>query len=51
MKIKGIIKRYMSIGILNSIALMAAVQSANQACIWLLHQPEFPDEANVLKKH
>lgn len=51
MKIKFYIKKIMSAGILNSIALILAVQSANQACGWFLHQLKFPKEAERLKKH
>ena len=32
----------MSDGILNSIIMLLAIQSANQACSWFLRQPEFP---------
>lgn len=48
---KNTIKKIMSTGILNSIALLIAAQSANQACMWFLHQPELPKEAERLKKH
>lgn len=30
---------------LNCMALAFVVQTANAACIWMFHQPEFPDEA------
>lgn len=34
----------------NVVALMLVVQTANSACIWLAHQPEFPKEANIFKR-
>lgn len=30
---------------LNCIALTLVSQTANTACIWIFHQPEFPEEA------
>ena len=36
--------------IMNSIALTLVVQSANTACVWIFHQPEFPEEANKYRK-
>ncbi len=30
---------------LNCIALAFVIQTANAACIWMFHQPEFPEEA------
>ena len=32
---------------INAAALLLVVQTANSACIWLSHQPEFPEEAQV----
>lgn len=34
---------------LNVCALLLVMQTANSACIWVAHQPEFPEEANKLK--
>lgn len=31
---------------LNVLALLLVVQTANSACIWVSHQPEFPKDAN-----
>ena len=36
--------------IVNALALMLVVQSANSACCWLFHEPEFPTEANKFRK-
>lgn len=35
---------------LDAVALLLVAQTANSACIWVAHQPEFPEEANVYKK-
>lgn len=51
MRSKKYLKRLMSTGVLNTLALLLVVQSANQACIWFFHQPKFPESANKLKKH
>lgn len=34
---------------LNVLALLLVMQTANSACIWVAHQPEFPEEANRFK--
>lgn len=33
------------LGAVNCIALALVVQTANAACIWIFHQPKFPEEA------
>ncbi|MBE5894142.1 MAG: cyclic lactone autoinducer peptide [Lachnospiraceae bacterium] len=38
------------LGVVNAVALMAVTFSANSACCWVFHQPEFPAEANAFKK-
>lgn len=38
------------ITILNNMALAMVIQSANSACTWIFHQPEFPKEAEKYKK-
>ena len=38
------------VGILNCFAMLLVAQSANAACIFYFHQPEFPVEANKFKK-
>ncbi|MCR5835466.1 MAG: cyclic lactone autoinducer peptide [Lachnospiraceae bacterium] len=37
-------------GVLNCIALLAVIQSANNTCVWIVHQPQFPDTAYKYKK-
>ena len=34
---------------LNVLALLLVIQTANSACIWVAHQPEFPEAANKFK--
>lgn len=34
---------------LNVLALFLVMQTANSACIWVAHQPEFPEAANKFK--
>lgn len=36
--------------ILNSLAVVLVASSANSACSWMFHQPEFPKEANKFKR-
>lgn len=36
--------------ILNSLAVMVVATSANSACSWLFHQPEFPAGAEKFKR-
>ena len=51
MKVKKFMTKLMTAGVLNSLALMLVTQSANQACVWIYHQPEFPEAASKFKKH
>ena len=44
MKLKSIVKKVM-FSCVNAMAIMMVVQTANSACIWVVHQPEFPEEA------
>lgn len=44
---KNLGKRIMIL--VNTVALLLVMQTANSACIWLAHQPEFPEEANRFK--
>ena len=30
---------------MNAMALAMVIQTANSACLWIYHQPEFPEEA------
>lgn len=38
------------ITVMNCLAVMLVAQTANSACIWIFHQPEFPQEANKYSK-
>lgn len=38
------------IGCINAVALMLVVQTANSACVWVVHQPAFPEEAKRFRK-
>ncbi len=33
----------------NALALLLVIQTANSACIWVAHQPEFPEAAKKFK--
>lgn len=35
---------------LNVFALRLVVQTANSACIWMTHQPKFPEAATKFRK-
>ena len=48
MKVKKILENGV-MKFLNVCALLLVMQTANSACIWVAHQPEFPEEANKLK--
>ncbi|MGC4020276.1 MAG: cyclic lactone autoinducer peptide [Muricomes sp.] len=46
------VKKFFEDGVmkcLNVLALLLVRQTANSACIWVAHQPEFPEEANRFK--
>lgn len=49
MRIKKDLSRGM-MKIVNFIAVRAVALTTNSACIWLMHQPEFPGEAKRFKK-
>lgn len=51
MKLKRMKSKLLTAGVLNSLALVLVAQSANQACSWFFHQPEFPESAKQFKKH
>ena len=36
--------------LINCFALLLVMQTANSACLWIVHQPEFPKEADKFKK-
>ena len=39
-----------TLGMVNTLALKAVKSTANSACLWVCHQPEFPEAANKFKK-
>ena len=49
MKIKNFVVKNI-VTCMNALALLLVVQNANSACVWLMHQPEFPQEAEKFKK-
>lgn len=49
MELKRVLKKKF-ICCINVLAMMMVVQTANSACVWIVHQPEFPSEANKFKK-
>ncbi len=51
MKLKNMMTKILSVGAINSLALLLVAQSANQACVWFFHQSELPEAANRFKKH
>lgn len=44
------LKKFKNIGFMNLLALAMVVATANSACVWYFHQPEFPEEANCMRK-
>lgn len=51
MKVKNRLQKIITAGVLNTLALMVVSMSANSACCWVYHQPEFPETADKFKKH
>ena len=48
-----VVKKYFSKGVmkfLSVLAVLLVMQTANSACIWVAHQPQFPEAANKFKK-
>lgn len=37
-------------GVVNCLALVMVAQTANAACMWILGQPEEPEEAKKMRK-
>ena len=48
MRLKGSVKLAI-LKIINLLAMLMVVHTANTACIWVVYQPEFPDEAKKMK--
>lgn len=44
----NVVKKMMAV--MNCLAVMLVAQTANSACIWIFHQPEFPQEAKKFCK-
>lgn len=44
----SIVKKMMAV--INCLAVVLVAQTANSACIWIFHQPEFPQEAKKFCK-
>jgi cyclic lactone autoinducer peptide len=36
--------------VLNSMAIVIVAQIANSTCIWMFHQPKFPEEAKKFSR-
>lgn len=49
-KQKATVKKSMA-DVVNKVALSLAVDSVNSACIWVMHQPEVPQEMKEYKKY
>lgn len=49
MKLKTKLLKSLS-AVMNCIALALVVQTANSACIWIFHQPDFPEEAKCFNR-
>ncbi len=49
MRLRRVLKRVMS-GCVNAMAMIMVTQTANSACVWIVHQPKFPKEADKFKK-
>lgn len=37
--------------VINCIAMMLVFATANSTCLWYYHQPEFPKEADFMRKY
>ena len=48
-KLKTILNKH-AFKLLNVMALMLVMQTANATCTWIAYQPEFPSEANKFKR-
>lgn len=49
MKMKDMLKKVVMRGV-NAMAVMMVMQTANSACVWIAHQPEFPDAAKKYRR-
>ena len=51
MKLRKMVSKLMSFGVLNSLALVLVAQNVNQTWSWFFHQPEAPESADCFKRH
>ena len=51
MKLRKMVSKLMSFGVLNSLALVLVAQNVNQTCSWFFHQQEEPESADCFKRH
>ena len=49
MKLKTMLKKVM-LGCINAMSMLMVVQTANSACVWIVHQPEFPEVAKKYRR-
>jgi len=51
---KGFMKKFFKglngCSIINAVALLFAVDTVNSACMWIMYQPEIPDEMEEYKR-
>lgn len=51
---KGFMKKFLkglnACSIINAVALFLAVDTVNSACMWIMYQPEVPEEMEEYKK-
>lgn len=47
---KNIMKKFSLHRIMNAIALFLAIDTVNSACMWIMYQPEVPEEMDEYKK-
>lgn len=52
-RVRNMLKKFSKnkFGVINCLAMLLVTVTANSACIWYFHQPEFPKEANGLRKN
>lgn len=46
-KLKG---KMSIVTMVNALALVMAIDSVNAACIWIMHQPDVPEEMDAYRK-
>lgn len=48
--IKKILEKLNVCSIINAVALFLAIDTVNSACMWIMYQPEVPEEMEEYKK-